>query len=166
METSIGTELTTIFEEFSTTVVLSSNINSSQKPFSTAMSPVHHVSFDISCSMSSVFLPVLLAYVLTMLCLITFSSSAIFKKSSALKVSQTVIAGSCIINTPFLAILIVSPAIAMIVAALAAQPSILTVTLAEQSFNLVKIAFAANTSPPPLLIRTIISGTSPSAASS
>ena len=130
------------------------------------MSPVHHVSFDISCSMSSVFLPVLLAYVLTMLCLITFSSSAIFKKSSALKVSQTVIAGSCIINTPFLAILIVSPAIAMIVAALAAQPSILTVTLAEQSFNLVKIAFAANTSPPPLLIRTIISGTSPSAASS
>ena len=166
METSIGTELTTIFEEFSTTVVLSSNINSSQKPFSTAMSPVHHVSFDISCSMSSVFLPVLLAYVLTMLCLITFSSSAIFKKSSALKVSQTVIAGSCIINTPFLAILIVSPAIAMIVAAEAAQPSILTVTFAEQSFNLVKIAFAANTSPPPLLMRTIISGTSPSAASS
>ena len=65
IETSMGTELTTIFEAFSTTVLLSSNINSSQKPFSTAVSPVHHVSSDISCSMSSDFLQVFIAYVFT-----------------------------------------------------------------------------------------------------
>ena len=100
-------------------------------------------------------------------CFITFNSCAIFSKSSALNVSQTVIAGSCIMKTPFLGILIVSPAIAIIVAAEAAHPSTFTVIFASWSFSRVYIAFAANTSPPGLLIRTIISGTSsPNAASS
>ena len=41
---------------------------------------------------------------------------------SALNVSQTVIAGSCIMKTPFLGILIVSPAIAIIVAGNGTKP--------------------------------------------
>ena len=54
-----------------------------------------------------------------------------------------------------------SPAIAIIVAALAHHPSIFTAIFALCSFSRVYIATAANTSPPPELIRTVISSTSP-----
>ena len=55
---SIGTELTMILPAFSMTVWASSNISSSQKPFSTASSPVHHVSSDIKPDISSAVFPV------------------------------------------------------------------------------------------------------------
>ena len=49
----------------------------------------------------------------------------------------------------------------IMVAALAHQPSIFTDIFALCSFNRVYIATAANTSPPPELIRTVISSTAP-----
>ena len=69
--------------------------------------------------------------------------------------------GSCIIKIPPTDISIESPAIAIIVAALAHQPSIFTAIFALCSFSRVYIATAANTSPPPELIRTVICSTSP-----
>ena len=60
-EMSMGVELTTIFEAFSMTVFASSNINSSQKPFVTASSPVHHFSSLIKAAIASAPMPVFIA---------------------------------------------------------------------------------------------------------
>ena len=132
---------------------------SSTNPYSLAVSASIQVSLSINSDKVFLSAFVLLKYVSIILFLTLSSISTVFCISWLFPKAKVI--GLWIINKAFLGILTVSQALVIIVAALAANPSIFAITLALWFLRVFAIATALNTLPPGLFICKVIFSTSP-----
>ena len=135
-----------------------SSSTSSIKPFSFASSAVNQLVSSIQPVSTSMSCPVFLAYSCKMLSFTAFSSFMYACKSFSSQASHRHTLGRWIMYSASLFATVLLQCAAMIVAALAHSPSIRHTVSVPALLRLsicAPIACAANTSPPPLLIRTV-----------